>query len=149
VLPAKSSVFISKPLETVFAFVADFENEPKWKPEVVKEVQQISGRPGQVGAKYREVIRSGEEWVESTFEIITVERDHIIAFKSASSTKGIYTFEGAEGGLLLSFAVELSSRGALQKLALPFKNYRLRGKIAEELANLKKLLEAPSSPEVL
>lgn len=143
--PAKSSVFIKKPLETVFAFVADFENEPKWKPEVVKEVKQISGRPGQVGAKYREVIRAGEEWVESTFEIITVERNHIIAFKSASSTRGMYTFERTEGGLLLSFTVQSSAKGALQKLALPFKNYRLRRNITEELANLKKLLEAPSS----
>jgi uncharacterized membrane protein len=144
-LPAKSNVFISKPLETVFAFVADFENEPKWKPEVVKEVKQISGRPGQVGAKYREAIRAGEEWVESVFEIITVERNHIIAFQSASSTRGIYRFEATEGGVLLSFTVQLRSRGALQKLALPLKNYRLRGKIAEELANLKKFLEAPSS----
>jgi hypothetical protein len=47
---ASQSVTINRPASDVFAFVADGENEPKWRPGVL-DIQHVSGQG--VGAVYR------------------------------------------------------------------------------------------------
>jgi uncharacterized membrane protein len=50
------SIEISRPIDEVFAFVADARNDPQWRPKVISTVQLLGGGPGP-GARYEVVSR--------------------------------------------------------------------------------------------
>lgn len=50
------SVVINAPVEQVFAFAADFENDPRWRSEV-QRMLYTTGRPVGVGARAVETAR--------------------------------------------------------------------------------------------
>lgn len=53
-IEVERGVVIQRPIEEIFAFLADFNNEPKFVPSLVK-TEQLSGGPIDLGTKYREV----------------------------------------------------------------------------------------------
>ena len=68
---AQHQVTIRRPLYEVFAFVADTENDPRWRPGVA-EIERISGEGA--GAKYRQLIKGpGGRTIPADFEIVEFE----------------------------------------------------------------------------
>jgi hypothetical protein len=64
---AEDSIVVNRPRPEVFAFVADHENDPKWRPGVV-DIKRASGE-GQ-GAVYTQGVRGpmGKR-VDADFEV--------------------------------------------------------------------------------
>jgi hypothetical protein len=54
----ETTVTTPAPPEQVFDYLADFSSVAQWDPTVV-EAEQLSGRPGRAGARYRVVVRLG------------------------------------------------------------------------------------------
>jgi Polyketide cyclase / dehydrase and lipid transport len=52
----ENTVTIRRPVEDVFAFLADFENVPAWNPAIV-ETRKVSPGPVGVGTTYRQTSR--------------------------------------------------------------------------------------------
>jgi uncharacterized membrane protein len=50
------SIEISRPIDEVFAFLADARNDPRWRPKVISAVQLLGNGPA-LGARYQVVNR--------------------------------------------------------------------------------------------
>jgi uncharacterized protein YndB with AHSA1/START domain len=104
---AEHSVQINRPLGAVFAFFADSENDPQWRP-LVKEITRNG--PIGPGMSYRQRIAGpGGRAVPADFEVTAYEPDTHLAFRVTAGPVrpvGDYSFrpvaEGTEVTLKLS-----------------------------------------------
>ena len=72
-MPAfENTVTIQRPAEDVFAFLADFENIPKWN-YAIEQTSKISAGPAGVGTRYRQTRTIPSRGVED-FEITAFRR---------------------------------------------------------------------------
>ena len=113
---ASGSVLIARPVGEVFAFFADAENDPAWRPGV-KSIRRL-GEPG-VGAEYEQSVAGpGGRSVSANVRVTAFEPDRRVAFEGTSGPirpRGEYLFSAAEGGTRVTFslAVELSALKSL------------------------------------
>ena len=61
-------VMIDRPIEEVFAFLADGENDPKFSPRVQQIAKTTEGPPG-VGTRYASTVKDAGMTTEREFEI--------------------------------------------------------------------------------
>ena len=138
---AENSVVIDKPRSAVFAFVADHENDPKWRPGVA-DIKRASGE-GQ-GAIYTQGMKGpmGRR-IDADFEVTAYQPDTLLAFRTLAGPvrpEGSYRFEDADGGTRVTFSLN-ASLGGMQKLMSPMVSKSMRGEVAA-LDNLKRVLES-------
>jgi uncharacterized membrane protein len=137
---AENSVVIDRPRSEVFAFVADHENDPKWRPGV-RDIKRASGE-GQ-GAIYTQGVRGpmGQR-IDADFEVTAYQPEMLIAFRTLAGPvqpEGSYRFEDADGGTRVTFSLNATLRGA-QKLMAPMVSKSMRNQVAA-LSDLKRVLE--------
>jgi uncharacterized membrane protein len=138
---AENSVVVSRPRSEVFAFVADHENDPKWRPGVL-DIKRASGE-GQ-GAVYTQGVKGpiGKR-IDADFEVTAYQPDTLLAFRTLGGPvqpEGSYRFEDADGGTRVSLSLNATLRGA-QKLMAPMVSKSMRNEVAA-LDNLKRVLES-------
>ncbi len=138
---AENSVVVNKPRSEVFAFVADHENDPKWRPGVL-DIQRASGEGH--GAVYRQGVKGpmGRR-IPADFEVTAYEASSHIAFRTLGGPvqpEGSYTFEDADGGTRITFSLSAALRGP-QKLMAPMVARSMRAQV-DALQNLKRVLES-------
>jgi uncharacterized protein YndB with AHSA1/START domain len=96
---AEHCVQINRPPDVVFAFFADGENDPQWRP-LVKEITRNG--PVRPGMTYRQrVAGPGGRAVPSDFEVTAYEPDTHLAFRVTASPVrpvGDYSFRPAGDG---------------------------------------------------
>jgi uncharacterized protein YndB with AHSA1/START domain len=108
---AERTVTINRPPAVVFAFFADSENDPQWRPHV-KEIS----RNGPIGAGmtyHQRVAGPGGRAVPSDFEVTAYEPDTHLAFRVTAGPVrpvGDYKFRPVPGGteMTLSLSAELT-----------------------------------------
>jgi hypothetical protein len=137
----ENTVIIRRPVEDVFAFLADFENVPKWNYAIV-ETTKVSAGPVGVGTVYRQT-RSVPSRSEEGFEVTGFEparrlevQGQIGPFKARIG----YLLESAGSGTRLINPVELGFSG-LSSLVAPLATSRVKQAVAANLDTLKQLLE--------
>jgi uncharacterized protein YndB with AHSA1/START domain len=138
----ENTVRIDRPVEDVFAFLADFENIPKWNYAIV-ETHRLSEGPVGVGTTYRQV-RSVPSRSEETFEVTEFEPNRRLAIHGGfGPLEGTMTYdlEPDDGGTRLTNSAQLEGRG-LAKLAAPLASGRIAEAVSENLTALKQLLES-------
>ena len=138
----ENTVTIRRPVADVFAFLADFENIPKWNYAIV-ETKKVSPGPVGVGTTYRQT-RSEPRRNEEGFEVTVFEpasrldvQGEIGPFRARMS----YLLEPTGSGTRLTNAVDLGSSGLLTLVA-PLATSRVKHAVAANLDTLKQLLEA-------
>jgi uncharacterized protein YndB with AHSA1/START domain len=137
----ENTVTIRRPIEDVFAFLADFENIPKWNYAIVETHKVSEGVVG-VGTIYQQV-RSVPSRSEERFEITAYNpprhleiRGQLGPFPSRLS----YALDAIPEGTRLTNSVQLELRGPgrlLGRVAVP----RVRDAVAANLHKLKELLD--------
>ena len=137
----ENTVTIRRPVEDVFAFLADFENIPKWNYAIV-ETRKVSPGPVGVGTTYRQT-RSVPRSSEEAFEVTVFEparrlevRGEIGPFRATTS----YLLDPTASGTTLTNAVDLESSGLLTLVA-PLATSRVKNAVAANLDKLRQLLE--------
>jgi Polyketide cyclase / dehydrase and lipid transport len=137
----ENTVIIRRPVEDVFAFLADFENVPKWNYAIV-QTTKVSPGPVGVGTTYRQT-RSVPRRSEEGFEVTGFEparrleiEGRIGPFRARIS----YLLDPAGSGTRLRNAVDLASSG-LSTLVAPLATSRVKKAVAANLDTLKQLLE--------
>ena len=137
----ENTVIIRRPVEDVFAFLADFENVPKWNYAIV-QTTKVSPGPVGVGTTYRQT-RSVPRRSEEGFEVTGFEparrleiEGRIGPFRARIS----YLLDPAGSGTRLRNAVDLASSG-LSTLVAPLATSRVKKAVAGNLDTLKQLLE--------
>ncbi|NIO67847.1 MAG: hypothetical protein GTN71_01985, partial [Anaerolineae bacterium] len=137
------SVVIDRPIDEVFEFVSNPDNDSQWQSGVLESSQTSEGPMG-VGATSREVRQFLGRRIESTVEITEYEPNKKIGFKSTSGPipfKATYIFEPVEGGTELS-AVGEAEPGGFFKMAEPIAMRMFEREMKGNFANLKDILEA-------
>jgi uncharacterized protein YndB with AHSA1/START domain len=115
-----ASAQVERPIEEVFAFVADFENSPRWQ-SMVRESQKLSEGPIGRGARFREYANAmgSKGWV--TIEITEYEPNRRVAYRSsrfgALAPIAGFTFEPAAGGTSVTFSGDPNPIAPLKPLS--------------------------------
>jgi uncharacterized membrane protein len=138
---AENSIVIDRPRSQVFAFVADHENDPKWRPGVL-DIKRASGE-GQSAVYTQGVQGPMGKRIDADFEVTAYQDGTLLAFKTLAGPvhpEGSYRFEDADGGTRVTFSLNANLRGA-QKLMAPMVAKSMRNQVAA-LVDLKRVLES-------
>lgn len=140
-LDFENSIQIDRPIDVVFAFLADFENVPKWNYFVV-EVKKTSAGPVGLGTTYHQVRKTDEQ----DFGITEFERNYVVAVQTLpqASPKFLRRFtlqEEGSGTLILDqWELDTGKPAIIERLA----GGKVRSGVRENLGKLKRLLETGS-----
>jgi carbon monoxide dehydrogenase subunit G len=138
---ASYSMTIRRPVEAVFAFVADGENCPQWRPGVL-DIKRISGDG--VGARYAQGVKGPmKRRIAADYEITVFEPNRRIDFQTVTGPArphGRYDFVAVAGGTLVTFSLDAQLRG-LWKLILGGTVQTTMDAEVKNLDNLKRVLE--------
>jgi uncharacterized protein YndB with AHSA1/START domain len=142
-IKVETSVVISRSPEAVFAYISNFENNPRWQGGM-REARFTSHGPLGVGSTYAQVATFLGRRVESTFEVIDYQPNRLV---KATSTSGSFpiTFtrivEPVDAGTKVVAIVEGDATGFF-KLAQPLLARMVQRSVDADYANLKQILEA-------
>jgi hypothetical protein len=78
----KQSVVINRPVDQVFSFVSDLENDPPWT--AVAEMRRTSPGPLGVGTTFRQRDRILGRRLDLSLEVVGYEPNHRITLKTTS-----------------------------------------------------------------
>ncbi|TMK73772.1 MAG: hypothetical protein E6G50_00785 [Actinobacteria bacterium] len=135
-------VAIRRPLYEVFAFVAEKENDPRWRPSVV-EISRLSG-DGTAGTTYHQVLKGpGGRPAPADFEITGYEPGKRLAFRATAGPvrpEGSFDFVEEGGVTHVTFTLEVALDGT-KKLMTPVVSKAMRNEV-QSLERLKQILEA-------
>jgi Polyketide cyclase / dehydrase and lipid transport len=138
----KNTVTIQKPVEEVFAFLANFENIPRWN-YAIEQTSKASAGPVGVGTKYRQTrsvpSRSTEDFEVTVFE--PARRLGIQGQIGPFSARISYLLEAAAGTTRLVNNVELDPSSAAMGLLAPLATPKIKAAVAQNLGKLKLVLE--------
>jgi carbon monoxide dehydrogenase subunit G len=139
----ETSVRVERPIEQVYAFVADPLQFPRWN-SAVQDVHRTSGETGQLGSTYSMQRQLPSGRVENALEVIA--RLHPTAFgirTTSGPTPFLYryrfTSESADTVVHLDATVELAGVAAMLG---PLAARAVRGGVDANFAALKRTLEA-------
>jgi uncharacterized membrane protein len=113
---ASATVVIERPLNEVFEFFADAENDPLWRSGV-KSIHRV-GEPG-IGAVYQQKVAGpGGRDISADVRVVEFNADQKVVFETISGPvrpSGTYRFEPVGSGTRVSFdlTVELTGIKAL------------------------------------
>ena len=139
---ASYTVVIGRPIDAVFAFVADGERCPEWRPGVVS-IEHVSGEG--VGARYRQRVQGPMgRAVPADYEVTVFEPNRRLEFQTGAGPArphGRYDLETVDGGTRLTFTLD-AQPGRLMRLFMGSMFQRTMDAEVHNLDNLKRVLEA-------
>ena len=137
------SFVIDRPIEEVFAFLGDLENNMKWRPGQVESTKTSPGPIG-VGTTYRMINNALGLRLEGEAEVTEYEPNRKFTSIGKSGFMPIVAqriFEPIEGGTRVTFIATAEPRGFIE-LAEPLLARRAKAQLRADAANVKRLLEA-------
>lgn len=143
---ADNSILIKQPVKSVFDFVLEGENNRYWRPAVV-DIQRLPGKPGGVGAVYKQGLKGpGGGRIDGDYEITECRTNEFIQFHVTAGPArpiGSYLFEDLGGATRVTFTLHFEPKG-LAKLMDSMISKTMQSEVAN-LANLKEYLESHPS----
>ena len=138
---AANEVTIARPLDEVFAFFADPENDPRWRPGLVK-ITHLSGDG--VGARYAQQLKGpGGAPIKAETEVTALDPPTRIEFatvKGFVQPRGRFTFAEAADGTTVRFELD-AELGGVKGLLLGSSVQKTMVSEVGNLARAKDLLE--------
>lgn len=140
-LEFENTIQIDRPIEVVFAFLADFENVPKWN-YFVQEVRKTSAGPVGVGATYHQVRKTDEQDFRVTeyepYQRLVVETSP----QASPKFRRRFTLQGEGSGTLIldEWELDTGKPAIIERLAAG----KVRSGVRDNLGKLKQLLETGS-----
>jgi uncharacterized protein YndB with AHSA1/START domain len=139
----EESVVIKRPVEDVFAFMSNPENDPQWQSETT-ETEITSQGPIGVGTTYLDVTHFLGRRIESIYEFTEYETNKKLSLKTTSGPipiEATITYESVENGTKVNFSAR-GEAGGFFKLAEPLVARMAQRSWTTNYANLKDLLES-------
>jgi uncharacterized membrane protein len=146
-IQVKDSIIINRPIEEVFAFVADQTNGPQWQDGLL-EVRRITDGPIGVGTRHTAARKFLGRRLELTNEYIEYEPNKQVTFKGESGSmrfESSYLTESTTHGTRLTSQMQME-QGGLFGLAEPMIAKSLKRDFAANFRTLKALLESQTEP---
>ena len=140
----QESAVIEKPVEEVFAFAANPQNDPLWSSAVAEARQTSEGSLG-LGTTFDQVLRLLGRRLEIAFEVTGFEPNTLLEIGRFSgrlrSAVGRRRFEAVPAGTRVTFSGEGTS-GLFFNLLEPLVAAAAKRQARTGLASLKDVLEA-------
>ena len=139
----EESVVIDRPIEEVFAFVADQSNAPRWQSGLL-EVRRTTDGPLGVGTKHTAARKFMGRRLEAVNEYVVYEPNKEITFKGIAGSSVFqhsYITESTAEGTKLTSRMEMQPKG-FAGLAEPLIASSLKREFVANLGELKDLLES-------
>ena len=139
---ATATIFINRPIEEVFAFVADNENDPQWCVPVIETDRIVGAAPG-ANTRYSFTSDAGLFKAKGEFEIVEFEPTTRIAWQGQSTInrfEGEYSLQAKDEGTELTEKSTIHARGLFRLFETSMQR-EIEKSHARQLSNLKKLLE--------
>jgi uncharacterized protein YndB with AHSA1/START domain len=127
-------VTVDQPVETVFAYLSDFETTTEWDPGTVSTVK-VEGDGG-AGTKYRN--KSSFAGRETELEYVVQQREAAQVFQLRGENKTVsaldtMTFRSVEGGTEVTYRAEFEFKGVTRLIEPLFKGqFKKLGDEAEQ-----------------
>lgn len=137
---------IGRPIDAVFEFAANPENNPRWWAPV-QEARLLAEGPVATGSRFEEVGRTPLGQTTSEFEVASYDAPHEVQFRVVEgSVPAIVTerFEAQNGSTRVHVTVQVQPKG-LMRLAQPLLRPMLDRMWRGNLRELKRVLEEPAS----
>jgi carbon monoxide dehydrogenase subunit G len=138
-------VEIRRQREEVFAFLADFENVPRWNPAIEATRKTTPGAVG-VGTAYRQV-RTAPRRSEEGFEVAVFDRPRRLMIDGEIGPFRAeigYSLEPVAEGTRLTNSVELQPLSIISRVMVPLAASQIEASVASNLDLLKRILEGGS-----
>jgi uncharacterized protein YndB with AHSA1/START domain len=136
-----NEVVINAPQSAVFAYLADFENVPRWN-YAIQQTRKITSGPVGVGTRYHQT-RTSPRPGDETFEVIAFQPDRSLAVRGQIGPfQGdiTYVLDSEGGATTLTNSVDLEHSGVMRVVA-PLAKPRIQAAVAANLDVLKQILE--------
>lgn len=134
----ENTVFIERPIEEVFAFVADLQKIPKWN-YYVRSVTPTSVETGAVGSTYHQIRKSDEQ----DLRIASIEWNRSLVIEtippSRPELRREMTFQAHDGGTRIVDRWRLNM--GVPMLLEPLAANRAKAGVVQNLGKLRVLLE--------
>ena len=141
----KQSVVINRPVEDVFAFVSNLENDPPWTGAV--EMRRTSQGPIGIGTTFSQQDRFLGRRLDLTLEVVGYEANHTIALETTSGALsfGVTRIVEPVGDTATNVIfVGVGHVHGVQRLAEPLLAAMGGRRLRIQLGRLKQLMELPS-----
>ncbi|HYU04762.1 MAG TPA: SRPBCC family protein [Jatrophihabitantaceae bacterium] len=138
-----NTITIDRAPSAVFAYLAEFENVPRWN-YAIAETRKATDGPVRVGARYLQ-LRTIPTRSEETFEVVEFEPDRRLVIRGQIGPffgDIAYVLEGAANATVLTNTCDLRAHGPLSVVA-PLATRRVQSAVAANLDVLKQILERP------
>jgi uncharacterized protein YndB with AHSA1/START domain len=139
---ARNSITISRPVSEVFSFLADAENDKRWRSGVL-ELTRLSGDG--VGTKYHQVVSGpGGRKVTADIEVTELTPDRRIGFTTITGPvrpTGSYDLAAEDGGTRVTFTLS-AEVGGIKKLFMGSMVQKTMNSEVGALSQLKRVLES-------
>ncbi len=137
------STTIYKPVQQVFGFVSEPENDFQWQYTTL-ETTRLSESVNGIGSFFRSISNLMGRRNMSTFEVTEYKPNKKYSFKSLSGpldSQTSFTFEAVKSGTKIDISMQANAATFLQMDESLVEKY-LKKQLRENLAMLKSLLEA-------
>jgi uncharacterized membrane protein len=137
-----NSVTIKRPVEEVFAYLADVPRQTEWS-SAVQSIRLEELEPVRQGSRYWQTVKMLGRQAEALFEVSEYEEGRKIGFRSLSGAMPIawsMTLTPVSEGTRIE-AKTRGEPGGVFKLAAPLMDRAMRRQAAGDFATLKDLLE--------
>ena len=137
----ENSVVINQPIKSVFEFVTNLDNHPKWQSGIL-ELEMTSEGRFELGSTYRCVNRFMGKRLETEGVITDYVPDRTCSFRITSGSvtgESNFSFESVNGGTRFTTTADIELRHFnLAKIILKHKIYK---QLKNDMLQLKKILE--------
>jgi len=143
----RGEIWIGRPVDVVFDYVADQSNEPAYNPQMVR-ADKITPGPVGKGTRFRSAVASMGSTAEMLIECTGYDRPALLASTTTMRQADIsytLTFEPAGAGTRMRWAGQVRPKGVFRLLGplITWLGIRQEQRI---WANLKKHLETALQP---
>jgi uncharacterized membrane protein len=141
---AGGSIHIQRPAEEVFAFVADAENNPRWRSYVI-ETAWLDDGPMRVGRRGRQVSKVLWRRMSVVAEIAEWDPPRHVAWRAVAGFASVRTdciVEPDDGGCRLTVVAEGEFKSRVLRLLSPLAIALAKRQADADVKKLKATLEA-------
>lgn len=136
------TIHLNRPVEQVFAFLADTRKVSSWQSSLI-ELEQLTEGPLRAGSRFREVRRTGPRQSEIQAEITDFEANKRFATKTITKPQVTvsYSLEGEDGGTRLNYKFVMLTSG-MMRLLEPLIAGSIKKDTDLDFQSLKRILES-------
>ncbi len=142
-IEVRETIEVSRSPEQVFAFWADWTNNPTWQ-NGMESCEWTSEPPLRLGSTYDQRASFLGRTIISSFEVVEYEPDTVVRIKTTKSTFPLditrRVSPGPNGGTILNATIRGEPTG-LMKLFNPLAQRMVAHSIHQDYQRLKKLLD--------